>query len=1292
MKKAQAKYNIIGNAGFGVNPLLVKATIAQRDSLGTPTDKLVYVQETNAIYAWDHVANLWKPANVDVGAFQINTLENAIQEIRVINPDYVEDEAERLALTPPITNLVYQKDNNTAYRYNAIGADWTPLGVILKPTIVSVEDETTTIGQHFIIFPNSVIDNVTGGLMSNAQAVLLETLGDTLYEIEIFENIASGTAGTITPPLESTIVLDRYENAGDCLIVKTDSANRPIDEPARTAAGAIITATLDTSGNYVLSGTPAGYPVSLVYQIEIEGKHRSNVDNYFVLNQSEIYSTDKISNDSDVEGDTLTDALDSLENDRTITKEPTGFVEPESVVVSYDGTARTITLTGTVNAYYRGVKVPALVSGWESDPHNIADGEYFLLYNDGGFQWTTTPWNFSDLMIAFVFRDGANFCIRECHGLMAHQTHKEFHEVTGTYLKSGGDLSAFVLNSTTASERRPDIAETLIYDEDLPTVNAALTSKAYSWLYLSGANDANVSTDNTEIISVTTDQPNYNLFTGGNWTQEPFPVNAYGKIFVMAIPATADAACQKSRFVFIQPQFVSTNLSAVQARTPNNVTLGHIAAALPEYVFISEIIIRYTAGNWRLIEVNKLTGTRTTQISSPTGSFLSTVARDNSLVGNGTPANPLGLSGTFTPASDSTTAFQFFKADGTTSILTIDSINRTVKAEKQLTDENYFEMVSSYEATALTDRVKFYFKPIVGETVSGLPDVGNAGLLFSYVSLDSNVASLGYFTAELGQFKFKSATNGDAFIITNSSNSTVFNVNTDLFTTTANGLFINTANTKLTYDVNSGSDISNFLGLKTTASSGGANLVNGVATFSSDVNAGLAFYTRNSSNKDIIYADVVGTPKDTTAGDEDGDLIFRTMSGGTLRTEKMRITSDGKLLIGKTTTIDRRFLDIQSNTDGQDAFIRMENIATTTSSGAGIELRSGAIDFYMIARHGVGGLITMADNYPIVFSTNGTERARISNDGYFGIGITSPTSLAHIQAPSSQTTPLLIVDGAGRSVTDSVVAKFQRTLADNSTFVDIDSNNRVAALRLLNNNSVKWYAYNDYSDDSFRVGVTTSVPQLIIFPENGISMRGRSLTASASLYSNSTGTNGSAIELFSSDHPTQPGRIFITSNYSNADSGSGAIFIRGYSGSAAVDWIKIDKAGKVQAPPTYSVTVGATNRDLYIDNTGLIGYVSSIRVSKKDIVYNPDTSFIYDLKPVEFNYRKKDESGNYTNESDGDRQYGLIAEDVNEIKPELCYKEGEELKGVNYSRLVPILLNEIQRLKKEIDIIKGEHA
>jgi hypothetical protein len=128
----------------------------------------------------------------------------------------------------------------------------------------------------------------------------------------------------------------------------------------------------------------------------------------------------------------------------------------------------------------------------------------------------------------------------------------------------------------------------------------------------------------------------------------------------------------------------------------------------------------------------------------------------------------------------------------------------------------------------------------------------------------------------------------------------------------------------------------------------------------------------------------------------------------------------------------------------------------------------------------------------------------------------------------------------------------------------------------------------------------------------------------------------------------------------------------------------------------YSATVGGTNRDVYVDSTGLIGYVSSTRASKLNIQAISDVSWIHQLSPVTFYYRAKDKDGNLLDEADGPIAYGLIAEDVEGINSDLCYYDeinnNQVLKGINYSKLVIPLLKEVQDLRLKMQTLEARIA
>jgi hypothetical protein len=338
-----------------------------------------------------------------------------------------------------------------------------------------------------------------------------------------------------------------------------------------------------------------------------------------------------------------------------ITKEFTGFVSPELITRTYDSVNRTITLTGTVTAYYRGVLVSAMVSGWVSPAHSVTTGvKYYLTYNGSAFAWSTTAWGFSDMMIAEVIFGATNkYAMNETHGLMQWQSHEEDHEVIGTYLRSGGDISAFVLSSTTAANRRPDVAQALIKDEDNPSTLLALTSKSYTRKFLGTAGAINFALAQAEIVPVLVNNPYYNSFSSPNWGQTLMPANSVMSIWLYAVPVTDDAGSQAYRFMWLQGQWITqaanasagainTAIATELARSTSELNLGESSAVSAEYIAIGRIVIDFTT-NWTFRSVQKLSGTRVLQLQSPAGNYISSVITDTTLTGDGTAGNPLSI-------------------------------------------------------------------------------------------------------------------------------------------------------------------------------------------------------------------------------------------------------------------------------------------------------------------------------------------------------------------------------------------------------------------------------------------------------------------------------------------------------------------------------------------------------------------------------------------------------------------------------------------------------------------------
>jgi hypothetical protein len=128
-----------------------------------------------------------------------------------------------------------------------------------------------------------------------------------------------------------------------------------------------------------------------------------------------------------------------------------------------------------------------------------------------------------------------------------------------------------------------------------------------------------------------------------------------------------------------------------------------------------------------------------------------------------------------------------------------------------------------------------------------------------------------------------------------------------------------------------------------------------------------------------------------------------------------------------------------------------------------------------------------------------------------------------------------------------------------------------------------------------------------------------------------------------------------------------------------IERVRIDASGNLRVPAMYGTTV-TTPRNVFIDSAGNMGGISSVRASKTNITSLGSASWVQQLNPVTFNYRKKDDHGAFTDEFESENQFGLIAEEVEAIAPDLCIYVDGKLQGVHYDRMIAPLIKAIQEL------------
>jgi Chaperone of endosialidase len=190
-------------------------------------------------------------------------------------------------------------------------------------------------------------------------------------------------------------------------------------------------------------------------------------------------------------------------------------------------------------------------------------------------------------------------------------------------------------------------------------------------------------------------------------------------------------------------------------------------------------------------------------------------------------------------------------------------------------------------------------------------------------------------------------------------------------------------------------------------------------------------------------------------------------------------------------------------------------------------------------------------------------------------------------------------------------------------------------------------------------GNTAAGGQALIYNNTGEYNTAVGLNA---LYRNTTGQWNTALG-------TNAGS-FLTTGVFNIDIANG-----GAAGDSHT--IRIGTQGTHQATFVAGIFGSSVSGDaVVVNDAGQLGVVMSSARYKRDIREMGNKSAdLMKLRPVTFRYK---------NDPQGTRQYGLVAEEVGSIYPELVSRGSDgQIQTVHYLSLVPMLLNELQKQARE---------
>ena len=192
----------------------------------------------------------------------------------------------------------------------------------------------------------------------------------------------------------------------------------------------------------------------------------------------------------------------------------------------------------------------------------------------------------------------------------------------------------------------------------------------------------------------------------------------------------------------------------------------------------------------------------------------------------------------------------------------------------------------------------------------------------------------------------------------------------------------------------------------------------------------------------------------------------------------------------------------------------------------------------------------------------------------------------------------------------------------------------------------------------------------------------------SSLFSNTSGDSNSAFGRRALYHNTTGSNNIGLGAFagSNVTTGSNNIEIGSAGGAGDQNTIRLGTQGSHTAAYVAGVFgTPVTGSPVYITSTGQLGVLASSERYKTRIApMGNSTARLQQLKPVTFQLKQ---------DPGGAVQYGLIAEEVARVYPELVIRDAAgRIEGVRYDELAPMLLNDLQQQRKQVAEMRAAMA
>ncbi len=398
--------------------------------------------------------------------------------------------------------------------------------------------------------------------------------------------------------------------------------------------------------------------------------------------------------------------------------------------------------------------------------------------------------------------------------------------------------------------------------------------------------------------------------------------------------------------------------------------------------------------------------------------------------------------------------------------------------------------------------------------------------------------------------------------------------------------------------------------------------------------------------------------------------VFRKAGG----TDAVTIDSSGNVGIGRTPTAYGSFkvLDLAGSSGAIQKLIH---------TGSTVELQSYASSTV--------GAIGTATSHPLLFTTGDTERMRIDSSGKVGIGTDSPTKQLTISGDNTE----ILINRTG-SYADTINIGMPGGVPT-----------IVGGTHLAFGGSGAWTEHMRL-DSSGNVGIGTTSPAQSLDTTGKIRIRDGGNTTIPSIQMGASGVDGLSL-------PSTNTVAFITNSTEKMRIDSGGAVHIGTTAQPGGGWdTHLNVAHDNNAAYFRSTgSGGSAGVGIQVGNytsttyalvfyNGQQGGAGGVSLANGNastsVTYNTSSDYrmkenirplengldrLKQLKPVKFDWKTNDETSE-----------GFIAHEVQEIFPDAIAgeKDGEEMQGMDYGRITPLLVKAIQEQQEQIETLKAE--